>query len=627
MIFTFLILAVTILLFIWGRLRPDLVALLSVLALFLTGIINLEQALAGFADSTVIMVTALFVVAEALSRTGVTAWLGRQLLNQSGDSEVRLLAVLMLGTALLSAFLSNTGTVAMLLPAVVAAAWRIRSVPPRFLIPLAFAANTGGLLTLIGTPPNIIITDVLVGAGLRPFGFFEFALIGLPLLVVAVLFMTFAGRHLLPKREVGGRPIDLSAAVDELAEAYSLEGNLFRLRVRRGSSLVGQSLAQAGLGRDYGVSVLRIDRAGAEDKLFQGSHRPLRNSLGLLRHSEEALIPGADTVIQPDDVLLAKGAQDTVQRAMLRFNLGVQPIDEAGDELTRIVLSQEIGLAEVLITPRSDYIGLTLSEAQFAQKYDVQVLSISRKDKAADQSTVRLEFGVSLLVRGTWRAIRILKEESYNFVIVGTPEAMAREVVGLGPHTIVAAVALLGMVALMLTGLVPAVIATLIAACVVVLGGCLTMEDAYRSVSWETVILVAAMLPMSTALQLTGGAEFIAGGLVDTLGTFHPLFLMAGVFLLTAAFSQVISNTATTVLVAPIALGAALGMGISPHAMLMMVAVGASAAFLTPIASPPNTLVMTPGAYRFSDYVKAGLPLLFMFLVASLILVPLIWPL
>ena len=406
-----------------------------------------------------------------------------------------------------------------------------------------------------------------------------------------------------------------------------MEGNLFRLRVRRGSSLVGQSLAQAGLGRDYGVSVLRIDRAGAEDKLFQGSHRPLRNSLGLLRHSEEALIPGADTVIQPDDVLLAKGTQDPVQRAMLRFNLGVQPIDEAGDELTRIVLSQEIGLAEVLITPRSDYIGLTLSEAQFAQKYDVQVLSISRKDKAADQSTVRLEFGVSLLVRGTWRAIRILKEESYNFVIVGTPEAMAREVVGLGPHTIVAAVALLGMVALMLTGLVPAVIATLIAACVVVLGGCLTMEDAYRSVSWETVILVAAMLPMSTALQLTGGAEFIAGGLVDTLGTCHPLFLMAGVFLLTAAFSQVISNTATTVLVAPLALGAALGMGISPHAMLMMVAVGASAAFLTPIASPPNTLVMTPGAYRFSDYVKAGLPLLFMFLVASLILVPLIWPL
>ncbi len=626
MILIFLILAVTILLFIWGKLRPDLVAILSVLALFLTGIVNLKQALSGFADSTVIMVAALFVVAEALSRTGITAWLGQQLLNQSGASEVRLLVVLMVGTALLSAFLSNTGTVAMLLPAVVAAAWRIRSVPPRFLIPLAFAANTGGLLTLIGTPPNIIVADVLVGAGLRPFGFFEFALIGLPLLAIVVLFTTFIGRHLLPTQEIGARPIDLGAAVDELAEAYSLEGNLFRLRVRRGSSLVGQSLSQAGLGRDYGVSVLRIDRAGAEDRLSR-RRRFLLDTLDRLRRGEEMAIPGADTVIQPDDVLLAKGTQDSIQGAMLHFNLGVRPIDEAGDKLTHIVLSQEVGLAEVLITPRSDYIGLTLSEAQLAQKYDVQVLSISRQDKVADQRTVRLEFGDSLLVRGTWRAIGFLKEESRSFVVVGAPEAMAREVVGLGSHTIVAVVALLGMVGLMLTGLVPAVMAALIAACIVVLGGCLSIEEAYRSVSWETIVLVSAMLPMSTALQVTGGAEFIAGGLVNTLGAFDPLLLMAGVFLLTAAFSQVISNTATTVLVAPIALGAALAMGISPHAMLMMVAVGASAAFLTPIASPPNTLVMTPGGYRFNDYVKAGLPLLFIFLVASLVLVPLIWPL
>jgi di/tricarboxylate transporter len=625
-ILTFLILAVTILLFIWGKLRPDLVAILSVLVLFLTGIINLDQALSGFADSTVIMVAALFVVAEALSRTGITAWLGQQLLNQSGASEVRLLVVLMVGTALLSAFLSNTGTVAMLLPAVVAAAWRIRSVPPRFLIPLAFAANTGGLLTLIGTPPNIIVADVLVGASLRPFGFFEFALIGLPLLAIVVLFTTFVGRPLLPTQEVGARPVDLDATVDELAEAYSLEGNLFRLRVRRGSSLVGKSLSQAGLGRDYGVSVLRIDRAGAEDRLSR--RRPsLLDTLDRLRRDEEIAIPRADTVIQPDDVLLAKGPQDSIQGVMLHFNLGVQPIDETGDKLTHIVLSQEVGLAEVLITPRSDYIGLTLSEAQLAQKYDVQVLSISRQDKVADQRTARLEFGDSLLVRGTWRAIGFLKEESRSFVVVGAPEAMAREVVGLGSHTIVAVVALLGMVVLMLAGLVSAVIAALIAACMVVLGGCLSMEEAYRSVSWETLVLVAAMLPMSTALRVTGGAEFIAGGLVNTLGAFDPLLLMAGVFLLTAAFSQVISNTATTVLVAPIALGAALAMGISPHAMLMMVAVGASAAFLTPIASPPNTLVMTPGGYRFNDYVKVGLPLLFIFLVASLILVPLIWPL
>ena len=623
MILTLLILAATIFLFIWGRLRPDLVALLSVLALFLTGIINLEQTLAGFADSTVIMVAALFVVAEALSRTGVTAWLGQQLLSQAGNSEFRLMLVLTLGTAVLSAFLSNTGTVAMLLPAVMAAAWRIRSVPSRFMIPLAFAANTGGLLTLIGTAPNIVVTDVLAGAGLRPFGFFEFALIGIPLLVTAVLYMVFIGRGLLPTREVGERPIDLDATVYELADAYSLEGNLFQLRVRQGSSLVGQTLAEAGLGRDYDLTVLRIERGGR----LQRRHQPLRDTLETLRHDEEIPLPRPDTLILPQDVLLAKGTQDSVQHAMVRFNLGVQPIDEDEDQLTEVLFTQEVGLAEVLITPRSDYVGLTVKEGQFGQKYGVQVLSVARQDTPVDQKTSRLRFGDSLLVRGAWGAIRLLKDESRNFVVVGSPEAMAREVVGLGPQTIVAVLALLGMVVLMLTSMVPVVIAALVAACVVVLGGCLTKEEAYRSISWETVVLIAAMLPMSTALQLTGGADFIANGLVNTIGAVNPLFLMASMFLLTAAFSQVISNTATTVLVAPIALGAARGMGISPHAMLMMVAVGASAAFLTPIASPPNTLVMTPGGYRFDDYVKTGLPLLFIFLVASLLLVPLIWPL
>jgi di/tricarboxylate transporter len=312
---------------------------------------------------------------------------------------------------------------------------------------------------------------------------------------------------------------------------------------------------------------------------------------------------------------------------MLHFNLGVQPINEADDQLTDVLLSQEVGLAEVLITPRSDYAGLTVAEGQFGQKYGVQVLSVGRQDAMADLKTTRLQFGDSLLVRGAWKAIRLLKDESRNFVVVGSPEAMAREVVGLGPKSLVAVLALVGMVTLMLTGLVPTVVAALMAAAVVVLGGCLTTQDAYRAISWETVVLIAAMLPMSAALQITGGAEFIADGLVNTLGTLDPLFLMAGVFLLTAVFSQVISNTATTVLVAPIALGAALEIGLSPQAMLMMVAVGASAAFLTPIASPPNTLVMTPGGYRFNDYVKVGLPLLVIVLVVSLALVPMIWPL
>ena len=259
MILTFAILAITIVLFVSGRLRSDLVALISVLALFLTGILTVDQILSGFSDSTVIMIAALFVIGEGLSRTGVTAWLGEKILEVAGSNKVRLLVVLMIGTALLSAFISNTGTVATLLPAVVSAAWRIGSVPSKFLIPLAFSANTGGLLTLTGTPPNIVVSEILVTAGFEPFSFFEYALIGLPLLVGAVLYMAFIGRRLLPRRKADERPTELVKEVGQVADTFSLSDDLYRLRVRYKSRLIGMTLQEAALGHDYGISVLRVE--------------------------------------------------------------------------------------------------------------------------------------------------------------------------------------------------------------------------------------------------------------------------------------------------------------------------------------------------------------------------------
>lgn len=605
-------------------------ALLALLALYLTGIITTQQALAGFADSTVILVAALFVVGEGLSRTGVTAWLGQQLLGQAGSSEVRLLVVLMLGTALLSAFISNTGTVAMLLPAVVAASWRIGSMPSRFLIPLAFAANLGGLLTLIGTAPNIVVSDTLGSAGFEGFGFFEFSLIGMPLLAATLLFMVFLGRRLLPARESGDRPVDLTEAMGEMAESYRLQGKLFQLRVRLGSGLVGKTLAEAALGRDYGISVLRIDRpvrANADylSSLERGRQR-VRSRLEHIQ-DDEALLPGPDTLIHSQDRLIVKGNPDAVERALREFNLGIHELEAEEEELADLLLSHEVGMAEVLLSPRSVYIGRSISESNFADKFDVQVITLRRGDKLLPRQGTRLEFGDSLLVRGTWEAIERLRDEPRNFVVVGSPEAMARQVVELSSEAIVAVLALLGMVVMMITGVVPTVIAALITAVVMVLGGCVTMDGAYRSISWQTVVLIAAMLPMSTALEITGGAEFIASALVSTLGTLHPLFLLGGVFLLTTAFSQVVSNTATTVLVAPIVLQAATTLEASPEPLLMMVAVGASAAFLTPIASPVNTLVYAPGGYRFGDYSRVGLPLMLIVLALSLLLVPVIWPL
>jgi len=630
MVLTFAILGITIIFFVIGRLRSELVALLSLLALFLTGTVTLDEALGGFSDSTVIMIAALFVVGEGLSRTGVTAWLGERMLALAGSSMVRLLVVLMVGTALLSAFVSNTGTVATLMPAVTSAAWRIGSVPSKFLMPLAFSANTGGLLTLTGTPPNIIINDTLTGAGFEGFGYFEFALIGLPLLVAAILYMLIAGQRLLPARKSRTRPADLAETMTELAQDYTLEGNLYWLRVRYGSRLVGRSLAESGLGRDFQVSVLRIERS--EGGKITSVAR-VGQSTGVVRQHIERLqpeqsdpVPSADTIIQTQDVLLVSGSTVNIDKIMVRYNLGVQRADGEDSSMSDMLLSHEIGVAEVLLTPRSAYIGRRISDGNFANKYNVRVLKIRRQDKQLERIDVPLEFGDALLVRGRWPDIELIRNEARNFVIVGSPEEMSRQVVELSTQAVIATLSLVGMVILMVSGLVPTVIAASMAAIVMVLGGCLSMGQAYRSVSWGSVVLIAAMIPMSTALQSSGGAEFLANGLVNSLGSLGPLALMGGIFVLTTAFSQVINNSATTILVAPIVLQSAIDLGVSPYPLLMIVAVSASTAFLTPIGTTTNLMVTTPGEYNFNDFVRVGLPLAVIFLVISLILVPLIWP-
>jgi di/tricarboxylate transporter len=627
---TFAILAVTILLFIHGKLRSDLVALMSLLALFLAEVLTADQALAGFSDSTVILIAALFVVGEGLSRTGVTAWMGNRVLQLAGSSKVRLLVVLMGGTAVLSAFISNTGTVATLLPAVVAAAWRIGSVPSKFLMPLAFAANTGGLLTLTGTPPNIVVANALDSAGYRPFAYFEYAYIGLPLLLCTVAYMSLIGRKLLPKRNADQRPVDLTQSMGEFAATFSLQENLFYLRIRQASPLVGKTLAEAALGRDYNITVLRIDRGqgGEPDEPASGGRlRNIREQIGQLQpESGPTPVPGAQTMIRSQDRLLVKANSLNIRRLSIKYNLGVQEVEEGSEALSHELLSTEIGVAEVLLTPRSQYIGRSLAEVRFAEKFKVQVLGIWRGDKAIMGSNVKLKFGDMMLVRGRWDDIDLLRNETRNFVVTGSPESLSRQIVELSPRSFFAILVLVGMVTMMVTGVVPTVMAAIIAAVAMVLGGCLSMGQVYRSIGWQSVVLIAAMIPMSTALNVTGGAELIASGLVATLGTISPLALMAGVFILTASFSQVINNTATSVLVAPIVLQASLEMGIAPHPLLMAVAVSASTAFLTPIGTTTNLMVLTAGGYKFTDYMKVGGPLMLLFLLISMLLIPIIWP-
>lgn len=606
----FAILGAVILLFLSERFRLDLVALMAVLALTLTGLLTPAEALAGFSDPTVLIIAGLFVVGGGLLQTGVAAALGARISRLAGTNPVTLLAVIMVTVAVLSAFMSSTGTAAIFLPVVVSLAWNARLSPSKLLIPLAIASLIGGMLTLIGTPPNIVVSSYLAEQGLAPFGFFQFTPVGLVMLALGLGFMILVGQRLLPER--GQRPAGEAGAedapsVNDLIAAYGLADEFFRLRVRRNSLLIGQRLAQANLGAHYGVIVLDV-QSWPPDEPLPTPPRPTT----------------PDTYIDEHDILRVQGHAQDIARLTREQSLTIRPSEEMGGRY----LSGELGVVEVLLTPRSRLNGQTVVEAHFREKYGVNVLGLMRRGEPLDGSinATRLRFGDALLVQGTWQQIELLRSERRDFVIVGQPQEMIemRTASGKAP---LALLIMLGMLLVMTLGLLPTVTAVLLAAVLMVGSGCLSMEDAYANMNWESVVLIAGMLPIATALQKTGGVDVIAQGLTASLGDIGPLALMAGLFLLTSLFSQFISNTATTVLVAPIAFQAAAALGLSPYPILMTVAVAASTAFATPIASPVNTLVLGPGAYRFGDFARVGLPLQFLILLATLLIVPLLFPL
>jgi di/tricarboxylate transporter len=613
MTLTYIILGITMVLFMWGRWQPDLIAVGSLLALYLFGVVTLPEAFSGFANSTVILIAALFVVGEGLGRTGVTAYVGDKLIGSARGDKMRLLVFAMVATALMSGVISNAGTVATLMPAVVVASWGVKSTPARFLIPVAFAANAGGLLTLTGTPPNIVVSEALAAAGFREFGFFEFALIGVPLLVIAVIYMAVYGRRLLPEIKGGQAPPVLDREMQELADAYSLNGELYRMRIRTASPLRGSSLGDSNITGRFGVVVVQIvSRAD-----ITAAH-----ALDALVGHEDA-VPDEDQELHRNDVLMVSGTRHQIQELEIAMVLGILPVETGGQTLADL-LTQEIGIAEVLLTPRSSYIG-KVPDGSIGNAYGVLVLGIRRGDRQLPL-TATLQFGDALLVRGTWASIGRMAKERRNFVVVGQPDELASQVAELSTKSWLAIAYLIAMVVLMVTGIVPVVIAALLAGGAMLMSGCLTKTQAYRAVSWSTVILIGGMIPMAIALEKTGAAQQISDALVNTLGEIGPVALLAGVFVVTTAFSQVISNTASAVLMTPIVLTAAAGLGVSPHPLMMGLAVGASSAFLTPIGTAPNLMVMAPGGYSFKHYTRVGAPLLVLFLITSLLLIPVFWP-
>jgi di/tricarboxylate transporter len=607
-----LILIITIGLFVWGKFTPDIVALISMLSLYLTGILTPSETLSGFSNPTVIMIAALFIIGEGIAQTGWTALAGKKFVEWAGKSVPKLLVIITLGAGVLSGFVSNTGTVATLMPLTISSAWSIGTLPSKMLMPVAFGSNTGGLLTLTGTPPNIIASNALVEAGFEGFSFFEFALIGIPLLLIALLYFRYVGYKLLPSNKTNNKPVNIESTLYNWIEAYKVHDGYYRLRVRSISPLINTKCEDWHFEKDFNVSIIRIKR-----------RHP--NVLKGIAQFEEFPVPSTDLLYH--DIITVKGDAKDINKLMITFRLGLLPLEPiTTDELKHNLINQEVGMAEVIVNPNSILVGRKYKVGDYFKRYGIQLLGASRNNKPLLEKEITVKVGDAFLIRGTWAHIEDLKEQNENLVIIGSPEGMAKNVESLSPKSYIALGALILMIIFMVFKIVPGSIAALISAGVVLLTGCVPISKAYKGISWTSVVMIAAMIPMGIALQKTGTAQLIASALVDYLGAIHPILLLGGVFLLTTTFSQVINNSATAVLMAPIAILAATSLNLSPEPFMIIVAISASTAFLTPIGTTTNAMVMTAGGYKFMNYLKVGAPLLLLFFIISLILVPIIWP-
>jgi di/tricarboxylate transporter len=605
------ILIITIALFIWGKFTPDIIALISMISLFLFGILTLNETLSGFSNSTVIMIAALFIIGEGLSQTGWTAVAGQKFIKMAGKSTTRLLLITTLGSGLLSGVVSNTGTVATLMPVTISSAWSIRTLPSKLLMPVAFGSNTGGLLTLTGTPPNIIVNNTMLESGLEGFSFFEFALIGLPLLLIALLYFRFVGYKLLPNNKTNNKPIDIGTTLHKWIEAYKVDDDYYRLRVRSVSPLLNTKLGDWDFENTYKVSIIRIKRR--HPSIIKGNDPFIE-------------FPTNNTEFLYHDIITVKGDTKAINSIMIKFRLGLLPLEPIKDELRNNLINQEVGMAEVLVTPKSVLVGRKIRLGNFFKRFGVQLMAASRNNVPFTEREITIKAGDAFLIRGIWSDIEQLKQHHENLVICGSPEGMAKTITNITYKSYIALIALILMIVLLVFKIVPGSIAALISAGIILITGCIPISKAYKGISWISVIMIAAMIPMGLALQKTGTAKLIANGLVDTLGSLHPLALLAGVFLLTTGFSQVINNSATAVLMAPIVIIAANSLSLSAAPFMIAVAISASTAFLTPVGTTTNAMVMTSGGYKFIDYVKVGAPLLLLFLITTLTLVPIIWP-
>jgi di/tricarboxylate transporter len=592
-------------LFILNRPRMDVVALLAMVALPLTGVLSVNEALAGFSDPSVVLIAALFVIGNGLVRTGIAYRMGDWLMRSAGSSETRLLVLLMLAVAGLGSVMSSTGVVAIFIPVVLSIAAKMDVSPRRLMMPLAFAGLMSGMLTLVATPPNMVVHSELRRAGLEGFSFFSFAPIGLTILVLGVLYMLVVRRWLGQSSDTPGtgEPRDTIAA---LAQRYRLPERERRLRVLPTSPLANQALDELKLRSQYGINVIGIERQQRFRRIL--------------------LIATGNSQLRAGDVLLVDLASPAIALLGAYEELGLEAMQLHSSYYSDH--SSELGLAEVALPPDSRLPGKTIQALGFRSQHKLNVVGLRRTGEALQGLLVddKLKPSDTLLVAGAWKDIHRLQARRRDFLVLSLPA----EVDDVAPASRQAPFALLGlavMVGLMVSGAVPNVLAALIGCLVMGLFRCIDMDSAYKAIHWQSLVLIVGMLPFAVALEKTGGIALAVSGLINLFGDAGPHALLACLFLLTAVIGLFISNTATAVLMAPVAISTAEQLGASPYPFAMIIALAASAAFMTPISSPVNTLVLGPGNYRFVDFVRIGVPFTLLVMLTSVILVPLLFPL
>lgn len=616
---TLIILVITVVLFIWGRVRADIVALTALAALLVLGILTPAEALAGFSSPIVIMMIGLFVVGGAIMQTGLAKLTGNKLMALSRGNETITFLLVMLVTSFIGAFVSNTGTVALMMPIIMSIAAGSGMQSSRFLMPLAFAGSLGGMLTLIGTPPNLVIDEVLTESGYQPLAFFCFFPVGIIVIAIGIIVLMPLSKIFLSKKQ-SGKKKKQGKSLDDLVDEYQLLDNLHRYIVpsRRPSAaidengeqmdIVGKTLKNLSIQKKYGVSIIEI-------------RNEKKSRLGLVKDVSQNMAKSSST-IQVHDTLYIIGKEEKINRFARDY--GLRKMKDVKIDF------YDLGLTEIVVMPTSNFAGLRIGDANLRKRFGINVLGVKRGDEYITDNLIstKLHVGDMLLVQGEWTNLAHLATDTSNWVVIDQPEKTADKVL-LDYKAPVAAAIMLLMIAMMVFDFIPVapVTAVIIAGLLTVFAGCFrNVEAAYKTINWESIVLIAAMMPMSTALEKTGASALVSQGLVESLGSMGPTALLAGIYFTTSLMTMFISNTATAVLMAPIALVAAQQVGVSPYSFLFAVTLGASMCFASPFSTPPNALVMKAGGYTFMDYVKVGLPLQIIIGVVMTFVLPLLFP-